>query len=116
MLPGASSNAEGAAQALDEFGLPFEADVLSAHRMPHQTVEYAVQAHQRGLGVIIAGAGGAAHLPGVVAALTPEKLHLASGASYIRARRPELYARFTEPNPELSESKRPEVYWKMIRR
>jgi 5-(carboxyamino)imidazole ribonucleotide mutase len=62
---------EEAAKALDSFAVPYEADVLSAHRMPHQTVEYAVQAHQRGIGVIIAGAGGAAHLPGVVAALTP---------------------------------------------
>ncbi|MBI4904202.1 MAG: nitrilase [Acidobacteria bacterium] len=52
----------------------------------------------------------------VVATLTPEKLRLASGGSYIRARRPELYAKFTEPNPHLSESKRPNVYWKMIRK
>ena len=62
---------EDAAKALEEFGLPYEAEVLSAHRMPRQTMAYAEQAHGRGLGVIIAGAGGAAHLPGVVAALTP---------------------------------------------
>lgn len=51
----------------------------------------------------------------VVATLTPEKLGLASGQSYIRARRPDLYEGMVQPNPYLSESKRPEVYWKMIR-
>jgi predicted amidohydrolase len=52
----------------------------------------------------------------VVATLVPRNLELASGASYIRARRPELYSRFVEPNPQLGEDKRPEVYWQMIRR
>ena len=60
-----------AAEALEEFGIPHEADVISAHRMPDETIAYARQAHSRGLKVIIAGAGGAAHLPGVLAALTP---------------------------------------------
>jgi 5-(carboxyamino)imidazole ribonucleotide mutase len=60
-----------AAEALAEFGIPFEADVLSAHRMPLETLDYAKNAAQRGLRVIIAGAGGAAHLPGVLAAATP---------------------------------------------
>lgn len=60
-----------AADVLTEFGIPFEADVVSAHRMPDDMLAYARQAHQRGLKVIIAGAGGAAHLPGMVAAATP---------------------------------------------
>ena len=51
----------------------------------------------------------------VVATLVPRNLELASGASYIRARRPDLYSRFVEPNPHLGEDKRPEVYWQMIR-
>lgn len=62
---------EAAAQACAEFGIAFEADVVSAHRMPEDMVAYGRQAHQRGLRVIIAGAGGAAHLPGMLAALTP---------------------------------------------
>jgi 5-(carboxyamino)imidazole ribonucleotide mutase len=60
-----------AAKALEEFGVEYEADVFSAHRMPLQTMEYGQSAHERGLRVIIAGAGGAAHLPGVLAAVTP---------------------------------------------
>ena len=60
-----------AADVLADFGIPFEADVVSAHRMPDDMLKYARQAHQRGLKVIIAGAGGAAHLPGMVAAATP---------------------------------------------
>nr|WP_076388822.1 5-(carboxyamino)imidazole ribonucleotide mutase [Vaginimicrobium propionicum] len=60
-----------AADVLTEFDVPFEADVVSAHRMPDDMLKYARQAHQRGLKVIIAGAGGAAHLPGMVAAATP---------------------------------------------
>ncbi|MCL2483040.1 MAG: 5-(carboxyamino)imidazole ribonucleotide mutase [Propionibacteriaceae bacterium] len=60
-----------AAKALTEFGIPFEADAISAHRMPDATLAYARAAHKRGLKVIIAGAGGAAHLPGVLAAVTP---------------------------------------------
>ena len=62
---------EAAAEALREFGVPYEADVVSAHRMPKEMVSYAESAADRGLRVIIAGAGGAAHLPGMVASLTP---------------------------------------------
>ena len=62
---------EQAAKACAEFGVPYEADVVSAHRMPEDMVAYGRQAHLRGLKVIIAGAGGAAHLPGMLAALTP---------------------------------------------
>lgn len=62
---------EPACDALAEFGIPYEFDVLSAHRMPHATLEYGLTAADRGLQVIIAGAGGAAHLPGVLAAVTP---------------------------------------------
>lgn len=60
-----------AAQALAEFGVPYEADVVSAHRMPHEMISYGSGAAGRGLRVIIAGAGGAAHLPGMLAAVTP---------------------------------------------
>jgi 5-(carboxyamino)imidazole ribonucleotide mutase len=60
-----------AAEALEEFGVPFEADVVSAHRMPDEMVTYGRKAADRGLRVVIAGAGGAAHLPGMLAALTP---------------------------------------------
>ena len=60
-----------AADALAEFGIPFEADVVSAHRMPEDMVSFGREAHQRGIKVIIAGAGGAAHLPGMLASLTP---------------------------------------------
>ncbi|MCG5218335.1 5-(carboxyamino)imidazole ribonucleotide mutase [Streptosporangium sp. KLBMP 9127] len=60
-----------AAEALAEFGVPFEADVVSAHRMPAEMIEYGTQAADRGLRVIIAGAGGAAHLPGMLASVTP---------------------------------------------
>jgi 5-(carboxyamino)imidazole ribonucleotide mutase len=62
---------EAAAQACAEFGVPFEADVVSAHRMPDEMLEYGRTAHERGLKVIIAGAGGAAHLPGMLASVTP---------------------------------------------
>ena len=62
---------EQAAKILDEFEIPFEINALSAHRTPKQAMEFARQAYDRGIGVIIAGAGGAAHLPGVLAALTP---------------------------------------------
>jgi 5-(carboxyamino)imidazole ribonucleotide mutase len=61
----------GAAQALEEFGVEYEADVVSAHRMPRAMVEYGASAAARGLRVVIAGAGGAAHLPGMLAAVTP---------------------------------------------
>lgn len=60
-----------AAKILDQFKIPFEINALSAHRVPEQVVEFAKNAHERGIKVIVAGAGGAAHLPGVVAALTP---------------------------------------------
>jgi 5-(carboxyamino)imidazole ribonucleotide mutase len=60
-----------AAGALDEFGVPYEADVVSAHRMPREMIEYGERAEERGLRVIIAGAGGAAHLPGMLASVTP---------------------------------------------
>ena len=62
---------KSAAEACDEFGVPNEARVISAHRTPRDLEEYASGAHERGLRVIIAGAGGAAHLPGVTAAFTP---------------------------------------------
>src|SRR6187401_1957153 len=57
--------------ALREFDVAFEADVVSAHRMPEAMIEYGRTAHSRGLQVIIAGAGGAAHLPGMLAAVSP---------------------------------------------
>lgn len=60
-----------AAEVLAEFGIPFEVGVVSAHRTPEKMLAYAKQAHERGLRVIIACAGGAAHLPGMVAAATP---------------------------------------------
>ncbi len=60
-----------AAEIMREFGVPFEIRVLSAHRTPRAMLEYAEAAHERGLKVIIAGAGGAAHLPGMIAAGTP---------------------------------------------
>lgn len=60
-----------AAEALDLFSVPFEMKVVSAHRTPEYMQKYALDAHERGIKVIIAGAGGAAHLPGMVASLTP---------------------------------------------
>ncbi len=60
-----------AAGALEEFDLPFEAKVVSAHRMPTEMIAYGEQAEQRGIRVLIAGAGGAAHLPGMLASVTP---------------------------------------------
>ena len=62
---------KAAAEALEEFGVPYEADVVSAHRMPEEMLTYGREAAGRGLSVIIAGAGGAAHLPGMLAAVTP---------------------------------------------
>ncbi|MDO5093144.1 MAG: 5-(carboxyamino)imidazole ribonucleotide mutase [Propionibacteriaceae bacterium] len=62
---------QAAATALDEFGVTYHADVVSAHRMPEEMVDFGRRAHERGFKVIIAGAGGAAHLPGMLAALTP---------------------------------------------
>jgi len=60
-----------AAKVLEEFGIGFEADVVSAHRMPQEMLAYGQSASDRGLRVIIAGAGGAAHLPGMLASVTP---------------------------------------------
>lgn len=71
---GSSSDLEimqEAAKILEQFGIEYEIDIVSAHRTPLKMVEYGQNAHKRGLKVIIAGAGGAAHLPGMVASLTP---------------------------------------------
>ncbi len=62
---------EEAAKALTEFDIGYEADVVSAHRMPEAMITYGREAHRQGLQVIIAGAGGAAHLPGMLASVTP---------------------------------------------
>ncbi len=62
---------EAAAKILNEFKIPFEINALSAHRTPQQAMDFSRGAYDRGIRVIIAGAGGAAHLPGVMAALTP---------------------------------------------
>jgi 5-(carboxyamino)imidazole ribonucleotide mutase len=61
---------ENAAEVLQQLNIPFELTIVSAHRTPHRMFEYAETARKKGLKVIIAGAGGAAHLPGMVAALT----------------------------------------------
>jgi len=61
---------QAAGEALAEFGVPFEKDVVSAHRMPDEMISYGRAAADRGLRVIIAGAGGAAHLPGMLASVT----------------------------------------------
>ncbi|HEU0164467.1 MAG TPA: 5-(carboxyamino)imidazole ribonucleotide mutase [Thermomicrobiales bacterium] len=62
---------QAAIDALAEFGIPYEVRILSAHRTPDEMFDYARSAHARGLQVIVAGAGGAAHLPGMVASATP---------------------------------------------
>jgi 5-(carboxyamino)imidazole ribonucleotide mutase len=62
---------QSAARVLEDFGVPHEAMVLSAHRMPHEMVEFGSEVAERGVKVVIAGAGGAAHLPGMLASLTP---------------------------------------------
>lgn len=62
---------QAAAEACAEFDVPYEADVVSAHRMPEEMLDYGKQAAGRGLRVLVAGAGGAAHLPGMLAAVTP---------------------------------------------
>jgi 5-(carboxyamino)imidazole ribonucleotide mutase len=62
---------EAAVDALDEFGVATEVDVVSAHRTPTEMLDFGRSAHDRGLRVIIAGAGGAAHLPGMLASVTP---------------------------------------------
>ena len=61
----------GAAEIIEEFAVPFEVTIVSAHRTPDRLVEYAKGAKDKGLKVIIAGAGGAAHLPGMAASMTP---------------------------------------------
>lgn len=61
---------EGASAVLDEFGIAHRVDVVSAHRMPHEMVAFGSQARAEGIRVIIAGAGGAAHLPGMLASVT----------------------------------------------
>lgn len=61
---------QAAATVLDEFNIPYELTIVSAHRTPERMYEYANTAYQRGLQIIIAGAGGSAHLPGMVAAIT----------------------------------------------
>ena len=66
-----------AADILKAFDIPFELTIVSAHRTPQRLFEFATNAHKRGIGVVIAGAGGAAHLPGMVASLSP----LPSGAA-----------------------------------
>lgn len=74
LIMGSSSDwdvMQHAAAMLDEFDIAHETRVISAHRMPHDMVEYGARATERGLRAIIAGAGGAAHLPGMMAALTP---------------------------------------------
>lgn len=60
-----------AAEMLDEFEIEYEIDIVSAHRTPEKMYEFALNAHNRGIEVIIAGAGGAAHLPGMIAAISP---------------------------------------------
>ena len=60
-----------AAEILDEFKVPYEITIVSAHRTPKRLFDYSENAHKRGIEVIIAGAGGAAHLPGMVAAISP---------------------------------------------
>jgi 5-(carboxyamino)imidazole ribonucleotide mutase len=62
---------EKAIAVCEDFAIPHKVEIISAHRTPDRMVEYARNAHQQGIKVIIAGAGGAAHLPGMVAALTP---------------------------------------------
>ena len=60
-----------ACKVLEDFDVPFEVTIVSAHRTPHRMSQYAIEASERGIKAIIAGAGGAAHLPGMVAAMTP---------------------------------------------
>ena len=73
VIMGSSSDWEIMKEAcvmLDEFEIPYDKKVVSAHRTPHMMVEFASQARQNGYSAIIAGAGGAAHLPGMVASMT----------------------------------------------
>ncbi|MFT4757789.1 MAG: 5-(carboxyamino)imidazole ribonucleotide mutase [Flavobacteriales bacterium] len=60
-----------AAEIFEQFNIPFEMTIVSAHRTPQRMVDFAENAHKRGIEVVIAGAGGAAHLPGMVASITP---------------------------------------------
>ena len=60
-----------AVEVLKDFGIPVEVDIVSAHRTPEKLVDFSNNAHKRGIAVIIAGAGGAAHLPGMVASMSP---------------------------------------------
>ena len=62
---------QGAIDILQEFGVPVHVDVVSAHRTPHKMLDFSERAHNENIGVIIAGAGGAAHLPGMVASISP---------------------------------------------
>ena len=62
---------QGAADILDDLGVSYEMTIVSAHRTPHRLVEFAENAHEEGVEVVIAGAGGAAHLPGMVASISP---------------------------------------------
>ncbi len=62
---------KAAADLLNEYKIPFEVSIVSAHRTPDRMIEFAKNAHKQGIKVIIAGAGGAAHLPGMVASITP---------------------------------------------
>jgi 5-(carboxyamino)imidazole ribonucleotide mutase len=62
---------EEAAKMLEEFNVPYELDIVSAHRTPEKLFDFSRNAHKRGIQVIIAGAGGAAHLPGMIAAISP---------------------------------------------
>jgi 5-(carboxyamino)imidazole ribonucleotide mutase len=62
---------EQAVKILNQFNIEVEVDIVSAHRTPEKLVDYATNAHKRGISVIIAGAGGAAHLPGMVASMSP---------------------------------------------
>ena len=62
---------QDAADILDELGIEYELDIVSAHRTPEKMFDYAQNAHKRGIKVIIAGAGGASHLPGMTASMTP---------------------------------------------
>ena len=62
---------QGAADILDDLGVSYEMTIVSAHRTPHRLIEFAENAHKEGVEVVIAGAGGAAHLPGMVASISP---------------------------------------------
>ncbi len=62
---------QAAADMLDQFGVTYEIDIVSAHRTPEKLFDFSTNAHKRGIKVIIAGAGGAAHLPGMIAAMSP---------------------------------------------